>query len=644
VHCQHWPAGILIFLMCARMLSFAQEVYHGGDFVPIPADTTPRINTASILFDRNLNTYNWVGRAAIDTVVRGVRVGFLQQYAANIIEFQAVPAGSPPKLQSSQQSLSLLVGAPVSEIFVPQVRWSSFVYSDNKGTGLNNASSYSLLGGMEYSPFLGISVTPLAGYRWDTQAGIGDRGATYGVGARAPGFDTDGYLISGVAQYRQDYLNPRRLEGDFAHITVEKQFTSFTRDSLDLGLNRNRHEFYQPADSNIESRIEQVFSLANKLDYELDPALSTTVFVSVMGRGLDNNLKNWNATVPSDLQFDTHIDEFRFDTYLQTAYHAIGSRAGAWMRLNYSERTESHTAKLPASPTADEEARYLESNAQEGIKDNTSRRTILSGYLDLPMTLSDRLSMSGSVGILRYDTPSDLNVEDRDELLIALGLSTTHQISRTLALELSLDGTLNHLVYLLKERSANNNINRILRFSPRTIFRPMSGFTTLNGFEVLANYTVYDFEQELPAVKSFAYRQVGWVDSTSIDFTSRIGCDLFTYLRVYQQGELQWSAFREREESAATEQTYSVQVRVSPARSTLFAVGIRYFGQWHYTYSNGDRALDSFLSSVGPTCTILWDPGAHTRIQFQGWYERRRETDGSVLSLASMDLNLYVNL
>jgi hypothetical protein len=561
-----------------------------------------------------------------------------------VIEFQGGSGLAPPKLQSGQENFSVLLRALPATAFSPRMQWSSFVYSDNKGTGLNNVSSESVLGGGEYVPFTWMSVTPMAGYRWDTQAGIRDRGMTYMLGARVPAFEADGYLVSGNAQYREDFLAPRRLEGDFARFSVEKVFSPYARDSLDVGVNRNRHEFYAPADSTIESRTEQVLSFADKLDYDIDPALGSTFFVSINGRGLDKDIRNWNAVAPQNMQFNTRINEFRFDTYVQSVYRTPEGRTAAWLRLYYSERSETHSAKLPGTTSPSIDTLFAQSNAQEHINDNTARRTQLSGMVDVPVSTSDMIEFSGSIGILRYDTPSDQNLEDRDELLVALTLATSHRISRSLELGVVLEGTIDHLVYLLKERSANNNYNRVLRLSPRTIYRPVPWINSLNAFEVLANYTVYDFEQQLPSVKSFSYRQLGWLDSTSVDLTHRIGFEFFAYWKVYDRGQLDWSQFRERLESAATELTYAVQCRVRPAAGTFFAVGIRYFGQTRYTYAEGAKQVDSFLNSIGPTCSISWDPGPHSRIQFQGWYEKQRQPDGGSRSLASMTMNIYVNL
>ena len=639
---RHTVISVLVAAWFMSLPVRAQEILRAGE--QVPSDTLQRPNTGSVVFDRNINTYNWISRAAVDTSAGPVRIRLLEQYAANIIHLDGAPPGARDRLHSTQQNMSLALRAPVSDVLAPQVQWSSLVYTDEKGTGLNNASTYSVFGGADYALTPSLIITPLAGYRWDTQAGISDRGLAYALGARLPETEVDGYRIAGSGQFREDNLNPRKLEGHIARVGIQKDFSRFTRDSLEAGFTRNRREFYAVADSNIESRTEQVFSFANKLEYDFDPSLSTSMFVAVNGRGLQKDLRNWNAIGPRDVQFDTKIDEFRLDTYVQAAYRTVDGRGGGWLRLFYSERTESHAAQRPKDSSPAIDLRYNERNRQEQLKDNSSRRTVLSGSVDVPLSSSDRIGLSGSAGILRYDTPSDLNVEDRDELLVAITLSTSHRISHALEVGIVLDGTQSHTVYLLKERSANNSINRVLRLSPRTTFRPVSWITSLNAFEVLANYTVYDFEQQLASVKSFSYRQFGCIDSTSFDLTHRLGIDLFAYWRVYERVQLKWSEFRERTENSAVEQTYAVQFRFTPWTGTLFAVGARYFGQSRYAYAGGAKELESFLSSVGPTCTILWEAGPHSRIQFQGWYERRRQPDGSVRPLSNMTMSVSLTL
>ena len=621
----------------------AQEITHVTDERPQTADSLLRRNAASILFDRNLNTYNWIGRTAIDTTIGGTLFGLTEQYSSNIIVTEGAGPSGKKKLQSNQQDFAFRIAHPVAADLSPVAQWSSFIYSDDKGVGLSNASIHSLLAGVTYDPLPFVTLNPMAGYRWDDQADIRDKGLTYNIAARLKTVDVDGYQFDGGGQLHEDRLDPRTLESHFARMGVQKSFSGLARDSLEFGVRRTRREFYALADSNIESRIENILTFSNLLEYQLDNNLGASVFLNVSSRGLDKDLRSFGATAPSVPQFNTRIDEFRIDTYVQATYRADDGVSGASARLSYSERDESHLAKPIAGAPPNVAILFSQQNEQEQTKDNLSRRTSLAGTASIPISTSDRFFLSGAASILRYDTPSLLNVEDRDELLVALTLATLHRISRFFEIGVSLDGNFSHVVYLLKERSANNNINRVLRLSPRTTYRPTGWLATTNVFEVLANYTVYDFEQQLALVRSFSYRQFGWSDSTSIELTDRVGLDFFAYLKLYERGQLRWNEFKERTENSFADKSYAFQARFVPAPGTIFAVGLRYFSQARYAYGDAGKALDSFLSSVGPTCVILWEIGPNSQFGLHGWYEHRKQQDGTTHSIASMTMNIVFN-
>jgi hypothetical protein len=497
----------------------------------------------------------------------------------------------------------------------------------------------SLLGGVMYLPFQNVSLSPMAGYRWDKQANIHDRGASLQLGARADNLDLDGYLFNASGQFHTDNLRPRKLESHFGRVSVEKQFTPSASDSLDFGAARNRREFYVSGDSTIESRVENIFAFSNLLAYELFPRVAATFYFGVNTRGLDKNLRFIDALSPPG-QFNTHIDELRLEAFFQNQYRSRDGRTGGFLRFAYNERNETHAIKLSSETVP---RLYAEASAQEESKNNISRQTSLSGALDFPLSLSDQVLVSASARMLRYDTPSPLNVEDRDELLVVASIGTRHHVNRYLDVDLMLDGTVSHLVYLLSDRSANNNINRVLRLSPRTTYRPGPSFMTMNAFEVLANYTVYDFEQQVALVKSFSFRQFGWIDSSSVQLTRKIGLDFFAYLKLYERGQLKWSEFRERTENSYIEKTYVVQARFSPQPGLLFAVGIRFFSQSRFVYEPAGKRQDLYLRSVGPTCLIGWQVGPHGQIGLRGWYEERRQADGTRKGLTNMTMNILMN-
>ena len=644
-HLTHFTCILTLGLYCS---AFAQESQRNTEVSAEPADSLPRNNSAAVFFERNLDTFNWIGRATIDTTVGSTAFSLNELFNSNIIQIDET--SSRNRLQSNQNTVGLRVSQPVLPGLNAKVEWSSLRYSDEKAIGLSSASSYALLGGFEYFPMPFVAISPLAGYRWEQQLAMNDRGPSYTLGARTQGIVLDGYQLDGIAQFHQDRLDPRILERHFAKVGAEKVFANNTRDSIHFSFNRNRQEFYTfaltpPAgsDSRIESRIDNVLSFTNLLDYEIERNFLTTLFVTLTNRSLDRDLRSFRPVQDSTAQFNTEIGEFRLDSYLQAVYRSDNGKRIASARLSYSERDEAHRAVSPGTMSPNIEILFNARNRQEQTKDNLSRRTSIAGTFDLPLSLSDAISISGTASILRYDTPSDLNVEDRDELLTAMTITTTHRISQFLDLSFSLDGILSHVVYLLKERSANNSYNRILRLSPRAEYRPCRNLVSVNTFEVLANYTVYDFEQQVALVRSFSYRQFGWIDSTSVSFSSRLGLDFFMYLKLYERGQLSWSDFTERPENSFVDKTYALQARFTPTVGTQFTVGMRYFSQSRYVYEPAGKRLDLFLRSIGPTCSIGWDVNQYSRLILRGWYEQRQHADGTARSLANMILNVLIN-
>lgn len=617
---------MFFFLLAVVPVAKGQEPQ---EFSVSLADSLSRKNRASILFERNLNTFNWIGSLIVDTTAGGNRIRLSETYASNVILLEGTSTTPEQRLQSNQQRLLLQLSRPLTEDLSARAQWSSFVYSDKKAVGLSTASVNSILAGFEYAPFPLIILNPMAGHRWDNQTDVRDRGLSYAISARTNNIELDGYRIDGSAQYHQDRIDPRLLEQHFARLGTEKHYLGRTRDSLELGFSRNRREFYTATTGLLESRVENIFSVANLLEYEMDPRMLTSLYVHVYSRALEkgNRILGNGTPLPG-----TGIDEFRLDAYVQAEYRDVESGLLASVRLLLSERNEEHSSTDRLQ------------QAQEQTKDNFARRTSLTGILEFPVSSSDHVSLSGAASILRYDTPSALNVEDRDELLVAVALSTTHRISRHLDIGFTVDGTLNHIVYLLQDRSANNNINRVLRFSPATVYRPFAALTTANRFEVLANYTVYDFETDAAQIRSFSYRQFGWEDSTSLELTDRVGLDFLAYLKLYDRGQLNWQEFTERRENSFVDKTYALQARYSPGPGTVVAAGIRYFSQSRYSYSGDVRRLESFLRSFGPTCLILWRLSPYSEVGLKGWYEQRRVEGGATRNLANMTLNVNITL
>jgi len=631
--------ALLLLLVPAARIE-AQEAARPQETLFRLADSVSRRNSIGIGFDRIYSTFNWVGRISVDTAVAGTAVRLEEQFSSNVIE-TGVQAGSAAKFSTDQNVLRLLVKRPVSRDIRVVGQWSSLLYSDEKSVGLSDASIQSVRAGTEFLAHPSLSLSSLLGYRWDKQGGVRDNGPGIALNAVMSGLDIDGTRLSGGASFEREFVDPRMMASDGIRAGAQKYFGNRTRDSLDVGYVFSRREFYTLADNAIESRLDRVFGLANLLEYEVSPRILTTIFVGLSNRVLDKDLRGMPGYPRPAGQFDARVEEFRLETYLEASYRWGSGEGEAAGRLAYAERDEGHELR-PATGDAQLPG-YGEANRREQTKNNLMRRTALSGSMTFPFSPSDRMMLSGAASILRYDTPSALNVEDRDELLIAASLGTSHRLSRVMDAGIMVDGSLNHTVYLLKERSANNNVNRVLRITPRVLWRPIEAFASMNAFEVLANYTVYDYELEASAVKSYSYRQFSWLDSTSIRLSSRVALDLFAYLKLYERGQLNWDEFTERPENAFNDQTFSGQLRFDAWAGAIFAIGARYFSQTRYNYDKGVKQVASRLHSIGPTCLLYWNAGRFGELILRGWYETRTQVDGTASNFVTMTFSTIFN-
>jgi predicted RNA-binding protein with PUA-like domain len=270
----------------------------------------------------------------------------------------------------------------------------------------------------------------------------------------------------------------------------------------------------------------------------------------------------------------------------------------------------------------------------------TSQRTSAWGSIFSELSNADRLKIDGSASILRYDTPDSLNVDDRDELLLALSVEETHNFSQYLSVGIEANVTLSHLVYLDRLQSANNNWNRVLSLSPRISLRPVRWFVSENIGEVVANYTVYDFEEQVASVKSFSFRQVSWSDSTTIALNHRIDFSFSGTLRAYERGILKWKEFKEKPLDYFVEKSLWPRFLYRTIQDVALSVGYRYFSRDQYSYDGTSRTLTHSIVTAGPTVGVEWHGVGGTSVLLSGWRESSAVDSGQSTLVSNLSVSV----
>lgn len=629
--------NIVRFVVLAAIL--LSPVYSQSDLSLQPYPVSIDTNGASLRFERNLDTYQWNAATQYRQQTDDWLVGLSERYNFSLIRLQQ-------NSLRDEQNFSFNIARKISPAFSLEAKAESFVLSDNQSLGVSNAGIHTGLAGVEVKPFSGISTSALGGIRFDKQQGYEDQGTAYEFDARSDTLAYSGYQSLFSLMINQSTISPRFVRDNDGYLAFRKDFIEGSFDTLRVHWSNSRWDFYIPADTlvqqqfgvttNIQSRGEQMLDFANTLQYGVIQNLIMVFQVSGSSQTINRRYRYTSLSDLNAILYNTSVQESFLNGGVDLNY--TGKKMQASFGIHVNERDEKHLLERISGVDNNAQINRAE---KESRLDNTARRTLLQGTFGSQFSEHDDMKLQGSASILRYDTPDSLNNDDRDELLMNFSLHETHVFNSIVTLLVTANATLGHIVYLFKERSANNNWNRIFRLSPELQYTPSPNFRMYNSFEVLANYTVFDFEFLIPSVQSYSYRQFAFMDSTAYDISSRLGIDMYFYLRLYERGELHWQEFSESPQQYVEEATFSPQLRYGNQKGMYFAVGFRSFAQNRYRYVKTARVFDGDLFSYGPTMAIVFSLSPQSRVELQGWKEfQKYGTTTRELANLSMQVKL----
>jgi hypothetical protein len=293
---------------------------------------------------------------------------------------------------------------------------------------------------------------------------------------------------------------------------------------------------------------------------------------------------------------------------------------------SYRERDEKHFL-INSGRINQSFIRQIETD--EETKNNHTSIFNLSPMLFYNINPINRIELTASASILKYDTQSEENYDDRDELGFIVYLAHRYNNLKNLVLTNSVDLNLYHTVYIFSQKSANNSWNRVLRFTSKSFFTPTRFIRNIGTFSVLANYTVYDFEDIVSTVQSYSFRQLNLKDSLIVNFTEEIGIDMYGELKLYERGELNWSEFSQRPINYYEDKIINSEVNYFFNKFIICSGGFKFFEQRRFNYVNGERVFDTFVRTMGPFARLRFEWMNNSRIDLIGSYDYYSYGDNS---------------
>ncbi|GBD88551.1 hypothetical protein BMS3Abin03_02487 [bacterium BMS3Abin03] len=502
---------------------------------------------------------------------------------------------------------------------------SSSFLSDDRNIQLNETSiSYATLFS-EIRVMKDLYFTPFGGYTNNKQFGEFDNGIIYGFEGVANNLTYPEFTISSQLRFRNEDIFPRRNLLRYFNLVVTNPFNPSVTNNIIGRYSSSRKDFYLPADSitsssfdivnNIESRTESIFFAQDGLVY--NNFLNLFAFNMTGGinwRTIDRNTRYKTVDLQSPSLFDTKIEELILS--VESALNYYSSSFDGSLRLTYAERDEKHITK----PFEGSDESFFEQRSElESRKNNNSVKAsvALAGIFKISGT--DKLIFSLYQSKLRYDTPSQYNDDDRDEILSIARLRYSQKLSPFFEAFINLEGTYSHVVYIYASRSSNNNVNQVLRFTAGGYYQG-ADISSLNKFEVSANYTVYDFEDLSSSLRSFSFRQFTATDSSRLKLGSRFAFVLTGYIKLSEQADLNWGEFAERP-TRFFQEIFADPKFILTYNKAYFGLGLRYFSLNTFNYKRLTKLPETKYRSVGPLIEVFYNVYSSLYLKINGWYE-----------------------
>lgn len=604
-------------------------------------------------FDHVLSIYEW--RGAFDYSVRAPRDANTPLRNApspmTDVHLKATSRFLPQDSLATTEALGMISASQPLAAYQPDEPslaafltffGSSYVTSPRPGTLAallitKQASGFGV-GGMKLDLPDGSLLSLGAGLARETQSAFG--AATIGpsnsnsAGLSATGFVlrsddsattrplADGVLASASARVDERFFAERAER--FSNDSLRAMLLSGVNDPsgaqnaahLQLGLLR-RDFFFQPDTSATQSikqeRTEYAMALADSLSYPvLDDRVRAHLALELEPRDVirrsdvpSGSLTSSAFSAFSTLMAPSEITSLRLATEgrltfgdavpgtLQRLPGALPADFSGEARMRYEERSE--TIRLISSEmTGVDETTIKKLSATLDQASYSARTTTAAAVLRYAPSFRDEAEIEATARILSYDTPSDLNDDEHDDLLASMRLKYFHYLTDQLRWEGSVRASREHLVYLKSDRSAQNAVTQSIVFGSLATIASPQIFASAGG-EVFANYTVFDYINSLPLLSSignYLLRGMTITDTLAVPLGRMAGgaatIEQGVSLRVSERGSFNDQAFTERRDASVTEL----------GASLLFGLASELFGaepRWNLRL--GARAF--FLSHSG---------------------------------------------
>jgi len=610
----------------------------GQQLLPLMQIQQPaELATAGFGVDKIANTYVFTATADVRAVTDLVTFRWVNTYRGSAFRTATMAIRDDEFSQIS-------VEVPLSAYLTGVIRQDWVLSRDSRSVGLNSLERLGGVGGLRWHEDGLGHLEAVAGMERTTQIGQRAAGFIGGVDGQLYDLALEEWRLRSrlVADYQ--HMDSLRSNSDvLAHADVMRLFSDVSQMNVSIDYTNVHRDFFTALSGStsnelaVEQRGEERVRASTDVSYGVTQGLTAGLTVGVdagrVGRGYRDPYEDVTIT-----KVDRTLSELTIDVALELRYAAPSLSTTVGLAL-FSRNEQNSVAPVVAM----EELDLAAIRSQENQRDNSSQRSKFYGAATWYPSDQDTVQMEGSSWLLRYDTPSALNYDDRDELNGLLTLRYSRRISPLLSFNLTLSGQYVHMVFLNKQRSAINNENRVIRFAPQVIIHG-SVVKMQPQLEVLANYTVYDFDEPGANARSYSFRQIALRDSIRIRLSQELFIDARILFRYFERGALFWGSFAETPQNSNLEQLSKFLLFYEVGSALRIGTGVRFYQLEQRTLGPGSTitATTSSVQFWAPETSIRFTTSDGSDLSLGGWYEFQHVNGTGRRNLPNLLLQAHV--
>ncbi len=581
-----------------------------------PAEDAPVKFTSA--FDKQNNSYNFLSDLAWTQ-----SIGLFKSFLFDNFSHSSIRAANQDSRETHKLKLGTryLMSGGFSLGYIADV----LNYKDSHSTAINSTNRGSVELFSQYSLNDSMYIALSGGYIKNRQIDVTDKGTLMEFESNIKRFKFSDISLTTTLKFREELITPRQNQDNILSLLIETADALPIKNELKVIAERQRNDFYLTADSisarefgvtkNIQQRIENNYGFEDRLaNVNFAPNMNGGLFVSYLNKEVNSNYYYVPVQDFSKDVVPTRIIESRLE--IGSDIDFISSQIDSRFKINFQERDERRS--IPSREHIGEFMFDSLSSVQEK-NNSTSKKISLAWTNTFRISDNDDIGIIASHSKLQYDTPSGQNFDDRDELLSIARVSYQRVFFPFFRAGLMLEGSLNHIVYISSLKSSNNFQNKILRLQTLSKI-DFTNFSNTSSFEILANYTVYDYKDPSQNLKSFSFRQFIANDSLTLVLTSNYRVSGIGYIKISEQASMNWIKFTISPLRENRENFFHLQF-ITNYNISSFGIGIRYFSLTTFSYRQKIKEESYSYTSIGPSSELILIVRDFLDLRFSGWYE-----------------------